>query len=514
MLYVVADNGYAISVRAADQSPAPISELVRGFRGLHVVKMDGRDYFQVRAKGATAVAHARAGVGPVLIHATVTRPYSHSLSDDQKKYRPTDELDDEQIHDPIVLLERRLVRRGKLTKQDCERMREETRDEVRAAAERALAACRPDPATALEHVVARAPEHPSGREPQASADADVETITLGEAVRRCLHEEMERDERIRVFGEDVADADPTVLDEVPGKGGVFGVTFGLQRRFGAARCFNTPLAEANIIGRGTGMAIRGLRPCAEIQFMDYIWPALQQLTQEAATTRWRSNGAWTCPLVVRVATGGYLQGGAIWHSHSGESIFAHVPGLHIAFPSRARDAVGLLRTAFRDCADPVLFLEHKHLYRQGYNRDPMPPLDWTLPFGKGAVVRPGDAGTIITWGATVQRARQAANNVEQSGDGAAEVIDLRTLAPWDREIVADSVRRTGRALIVHEDTLTVGFGAEVAAFLADECFEYLAAPVLRLAAPDVLVAYEPGLEHAVLPQIEDVERDLRALLAY
>ncbi len=253
--------------------------------------------------------------------------------------------------------------------------------------------------------------------------------------------------------------------------------------------------------------------------MDYIWPALQQLTQEAATTRWRSNGAWTCPLVVRVATGGYLQGGAIWHSHSGESIFTHVPGLQVVFPSRARDAVGLLRTAFRHSEDPVLFLEHKHLYRQGYNRDSMPPLDWSLPFGRGAVVRPGDAATVVTWGATVQRAKQAAANFDAMGAGEAaahgvEVLDLRTLVPWDRELVAASVRRTGRVLIVHEDTLTAGFGAEVAAFVADACFEYLAAPVLRLAAPDVLVGYEPGLEDATLPQIADIERDLRTLLDY
>ncbi len=403
---------------------------------------------------------------------------------------------------------------------------------MRAAAERAVAARRPDPASALEHVFAPttppapAPAPGLAPVPGSEADAEGEPVTMGEAIRRCLHEEMERDERIRVFGEDVADADPEVLDEVPGKGGVFGVTFGLQRRFGQSRCFNTPLAEANIVGRGVGMALRGLRPCAEIQFMDYIWPALQQLTQEAATTRWRSNGTWSCPLVVRVATGGYLQGGAIWHSHSGESIFAHVPGLHVVFPSRAGDAVGLLRTAFRSSGDPVLFLEHKHLYRQGYNRDAMPPLDWTLPFGRGAVVRAGDALTVVTWGATVQRAKQAAGNVDPDGTvqprgaragasgGGIEVIDLRTLVPWDREIVAESVRRTGRVLIVHEDTLTVGFGAEIAAFVADECFEYLAAPVLRLAAPDVLVAYEPGLEAATLPQVADIERDLRTLLAY
>ncbi len=506
VLFVVADNGYAISVRADDQHPAPIHEMVRGFRGLHVVKVDGRDYFKVREKGADAVAHVRMGAGPVLFHATVTRPYAHSLSDDQKKYRSAEELEDEELNDPLVRWERRLTRRNALTKADVERLREETRDEVRAAAQQALAAPRPDPRSVIDHVVAL-PATADPGEPVSDGDP----VTFGEAIRLTLHEQMAADERIRVFGEDVADADPEVLDEVPGKGGVFGVTFGLQRAFGESRCFNTPLAEANIIGRGGGMAIRGLKPCAEIQFFDYIWPAMQQLTQEVATTRWRSNGAFSCPLVVRVAIGGYLTGGAIWHSHCGESIFAHVPGLLVAFPSRARDAAGLLRTAFA-CDDPVLFLEHKHLYRQGYNRDPMPPPGWRLPFGRGAYITRGEAATVVTWGATVQRTKQAAAQI--GADSGVEIVDLRTIAPWDRDIVAESVRKTGRVLVVHEDTLTAGFGAEVAAFVADECFEYLAAPVWRLAATDTLVAYEPTLEAAILPQAADIERDLRALLAY
>jgi 2-oxoisovalerate dehydrogenase E1 component len=509
VLYVVADNGYAISVRLADQAPAPISEMVLGIRGLHIVKMDGRDYFDVRRKGADAIAHVRAGAGPCLIHALVTRPYSHSLSDDQKKYRGADELADEAAHDPIVALEHELVARGALTTADIEAMHAAAHERVRVAADAALAAAKPAPATALDHVVALPTIITVPDEPQPAADAPL--VTFGEAIRLTLHEQMALDERIRVFGEDVADADPHVIDEVAGKGGVFGITFGLQREFGDARCFNAPLAEANIIGRAVGQAVRGLRPCPEIQFFDYVWPAMNQLKSEAATMRWRSNGSFTCPMVVRIAIGGYLQGGAIWHSQCGESIFAHVPGLLVAFPSRARDAAGLLRTAFRS-EDPVLFLEHKHLYRQGYGRDAMPPPDWMIPFGRGAYVTRGDRITVVTWGATVHRAQLAAQ--ELGPDASVEIVDLRTIAPWDREIVAESVRKTGRVLVLHEDTLTGGFGGEIAAFVADECFEYLDAPVWRCAAADAHVAYEPGLEDAILPQVADIKRDLEGLLKY
>jgi 2-oxoisovalerate dehydrogenase E1 component len=520
VLYVVADNGYAISVRAGDQSPAPIAEMVAGVRGLHVTKIDGRDYFEVRRRGAEAIQRVRAGQGPGLIHALVTRPYSHSLSDDQKKYRPEDELVDEAEHDPLLVLEQALVRQGAITLPEAELIRSEAKATVAEAAKQALAARRPDPAAVTHQVLGP----PVVTEVPPDPPQDDEPVTFGEAIRRTLHDEMARDERIRIFGEDVADADPRVLDEVPGKGGVFGITFGLQREFGEARCYNTPLAEANIIGRAVGQAIRGLRPSPEIQFFDYIWPAMTQLKSEAATIRWRSNGTFTCPTVVRVPIGGYLTGGAIWHSQCGESIFAHIPGLMIAFPSRGRDAAGLLRTAFRS-EDPVLFLEHKHLYRQGYNRDPLPPADWLLPFGKGAYVTRGERVTVVTWGATVHRAQLAANALTngsegsegssgESGESGVEIIDLRTIVPWDHEIVAESVARTGRVLVLHEDTLTCGFGAEVAAWIADECFEYLDAPVWRLAAADAHVPYEPTLERAILPQVDDITRDLRRLLAY
>jgi 2-oxoisovalerate dehydrogenase E1 component len=504
ILYVVADNGYAISVRAEDQSPAPISEMVRGFRGLAITQVDGRDYFQSRLVGARAIARVRAGEGPGLIHAKVTRPYSHSAADTQSKYRSAGELEDELRHDPIVHLGQELVAGGVLDEADLDRLHDEAKTMVAEAARSALAAPRPDPTSVLEHVyVVPDIAEPSGDpEGEAEGEGKGEVVALGESIRRVLFEVMEADERVRVFGEDVADAPEEWIEQVEGKGGVFGTTHGLQRRFGIARCYNTPLAEANIIGRSVGQAIRGLRPCPEIQFFDYIWPAMTQIKTEAATIRWRSNGAFSAPVVIRVPIGGYLRGGAIWHSQSGESIFAHIPGLIVMFPSRARDAAGMLRCAFR-CEDPVLFLEHKHLLRQPYTRDPFPPAEWVVPLGRGDVRQEGDDLTIVSWGATVQKSIEAAALLAEQGYST-EIVDLRFISPWDHEIVARSVAKTGRVLVVHEDIRFTGFGAEVAAWIAEECFADLDAPVGRVGAKTCHVAYEPSLEEAILPQVDGI----------
>ncbi len=507
VVYLIADNGYAISVPVAEQAPAPISSLVAGFPQLEVRTVDGGDYAACRRAGEAAAGRARSGAGPVLLHATVTRPYSHSSSDSQTRYRAPADLAAELSRDPLSRLAAELASAGVLSPDEADRLRAEVHELVAAEAQKALGAARPTADSVLTHLFAM-PSLPVPAEPPADGPA----LHLGEAIRATLGELMAGDERIRVFGEDVGDATDEALAEVDGMGGVFGSTQGLQRRFGRSRCFNTPLAEANIVGRAVGQAVRGLRPAPEIQFLDYIWPAMQQIRSEAATMRWRSNGAFAAPIVLRCFAGGYITGGSIWHSQSAEAIFTHTPGLLVAFPSRARDAVGLLRAAFRH-DDPVLFFEHKHLLRQRYAMDPMPPPDYVLPFGLAACVRPGDHVTIVTWGAMVQRCLLAAASLAEEGIEA-EVLDLRTLAPWDKEAVAASVRRTGRCLVAHEDVLTGGFGGEIAAFVADECFADLDAPVRRVGALDTWVGYDPVLERASLPSKDDVIAAARGLTSY
>ena len=513
VVYLVEDNGYAISVPVEVQTPGgDISRLVESFPSLKVIRTDGTEAVASLRAMRDAVAHARGRSGPALVRASVIRPYSHSMSDDERAYKGTAEREAEAARDPLRRCAEFLTRTGVATEAELAAIAADVAHEIQQAADRAVAAPKPDPATVTRYVYSPTVDPASADfavEPRPEGNPD----TMVGAINRTLKDEMARDPRIVVFGEDVADCSHAeLLSEVSGKGGVFKVTLGLQREFGRERVFNSPLAEANIIGRAIGMAIRGLKPVVEIQFFDYIWPAMMQIRDELTMLRYRSNNAFACPMVIRVPIGGYLRGGALYHSQSGESIFAHCPGLRVAFPSTAADAAGLLRTAIRS-DDPVLFLEHKHLYRQTYNKAAYPGSDYTLPFARSVVRRPGTDVTIITWGALVQRALLAAEQATQQGIDVM-VVDLRTIAPYDWDGVARAVSATSRVIVAHEDQLTGGFGAEIAARIADELFDELDAPVKRVGALDCPVAYSPVLEQAILPQTSDLVDAIRTIARY
>jgi 2-oxoisovalerate dehydrogenase E1 component len=438
------------------------------------------------------------------VRALVTRPYSHSMSDDETKYKPRAEREGEAQRDCLSTYARFLVEEGFLDEAGLERLHQQVDAEIRKASEEAQQKPQPPPERVLRHVYCEEIDPTSealAAEPKIDPGQPPETLL--QLINYCLRDEMKRDPRIVVFGEDVADASHEwVLGETKGKGGVFGVTWGLQKLYGGERVYNSPLAEANIVGRAIGMATLGLRPVVEVQFFDYIWPAMMQIRNELSNLRWRSNGDFSAPVIIRTAYGGYLQGGAPYHSQCGESIFAHIPGLRVVLPSTAMDANGLLRTALR-CGDPVLFLEHKHLYRQPYAKSPYPGPDYTVPFGRARIVREGSDVTVVTYGALVQRTFLAAQEAAEQGIET-EILDLRTLQPLDFESVARSVQKTGRVIVAHEDTRFCGYGAEVASRIAEECFLDLDAPVRRVAALDCMVAYAPTSEEHILPQKDDM----------
>ncbi|HEX4277886.1 MAG TPA: dehydrogenase E1 component subunit alpha/beta [Bryobacteraceae bacterium] len=515
VLFLIEDNGYAISVPVEHQTAGgSISKLLAGFPDLLNIEVDGTDLISSYRAMAAAAAWCREGHGPALVHAHCIRRYAHSYSDEDKSYRAKHEREEEALRDPVVTFPKFLVEEGLLQASELEEMVREINLEVLEETHKALKAPAPDPDRVLLHLYSERVD-PTSAQFEAAAQPDGDPKTMLDLINVTLKEEMRRNERVIVFGEDVADCSREGnLAEVKGKGGVFGITAGLQKEFGGKRCYNSPIAEASIVGSAIGMATVGMKPVAEIQFFDYIWPAMMQIRDELASMRWRSNGHFSAPLVLRVPIGGYLTGGAIYHSQCGEVTFTHLPGLRVVFPSNAEDACGLLRTAIR-CEDPVLFLEHKKLYREMYNRSPHPGVDFTIPFGKAKVVKAGESVSIITYGALVQKALLAAQDVEKRLPGASvEVIDLRTLAPYDWEAIRTSVEKTSRVIVAHEDTLSFGYGAEIAARIADELFSSLDAPVKRVAAMDTWVGYHPQLENRILPQTEDLVRTIDQVLAF
>ena len=519
VLYVIEDNGYAISTPVEANTPGGnISRLIANFPNFHFAEVDGTDPIASYGAMVEAVAYCRSGAGPAVVHGHVVRPYSHSMSEDERDYRARAELDADALRDPISKMQVWLLRERILDAEGINALERRVEQEVQAASDKAVAAAFPKVESILAHQYSEDLSCKDGRFDTAAAPAtgDQTERTMADLINACLKDEMRRDARIVVFGEDVADATrESALKEakVKGKGGVFKLTSGLQTEFGSDRVWNSPLAEANITGRAIGMAMRGMKPVVEIQFFDYIWPAMHQMRNELSLVRWRSNGAFSCPLVMRVPIGGYLTGGSVYHSQSGESIFTHTPGVRIVMPSNALDALGLLRTAIR-CDDPVLFLEHKRLYRETFGRAVYPGPEYAIPFGKAKVVKAGKDLTVVTYGAVVPRALQAAVKIEREKGISVELIDLRTLSPYDWEAIAESVRKTSKVIVAHEDMKSWGYGAEIAARIGEELFDDLDAPVRRMAAMDTFVAYQPILEDAILPQPEDLYRAMAELAAY
>ncbi|MCF8242345.1 MAG: dehydrogenase E1 component subunit alpha/beta [Melioribacteraceae bacterium] len=502
VVFVIQNNKWAISVPVEQQTAgknASVAEMMKGYENLYRNVVDGTDFLEMNAAAQSAFKYARQGKGPALIEAKVVRLFSHSSSDDQKKYRSQESLEEDLKKDPIILFANKLIEKGVLTDLAYDEFKKEIKNHVDEIADWALKQPDPEASNALKYVFDESGK--KDRLEYEKSEPSGKPIVLVDAVNHALREEMERNEKIYVFGEDVAD----------GKGGVFSATKGLSTQFGNERVFNSPLAEASIAGVAVGMSLTGLKPCVEIQFGDYIWPAFMQLRDELVMYRYRSNNLFESPVVIRVAIGGFIHGG-LYHSQNIEAFFAHMPGLLIAYPSNAADAKGLLKTALR-LNDPVLFLEHKGLYRQSHSTVPSPDADYLLPFGKAKIIREGEDVTLVTYGTMVHQAKFAAKQLENDGYSV-EIIDLRTIAPWDEEAVFKSVKKTSKVLVVHEDTLTAGFGAEISAKISDACFQYLDGPVKRLGAKDTPIPYHPNLENEILPNKDKIYNSLKELLEY
>lgn len=500
VVFLIQDNAYAISVPKKEQHAGEsICDIVSGYDGLNRFEVDGCDFLEVYKTASEAVARARRGEGPSLILAHTVRLLAHSSSDDQRKYRSEEDLARDRIRDPLPRLERFLIEQNLILADDLKKIQKEVLERIEEASDAAEAEPQQDGSNLLKHVYSPAIVVP--RDGFIEREHTGSKVVMVDAINHALAEEMERNPKMIMYGEDIAGD----------KGGVFTATKGLTKKFGWERVFNSPLAEASIIGTAVGLALRGFKPVVEIQFGDYIWPAFMQLRNEVAMLRFRSNNEWSCPMVVRVAVGGYIHGG-LYHSQSIDGFFAHIPGLRVVMPSNAADAKGLLKTACRG-DDPVIFCEHKGLYRASFASAQEPDAEYCLPFGLARIVRPGSDISIITWGMMVQRSLEAARKLEEE-DIHVEVIDIRTLNPLDVDAVLDSVRKTGKVLIVHEDTITGGFGGEIAAIIAQEAFTHLDAPVQRVAAKDAPVPYGPALENVMLPQQSDILNALRRLAAF
>lgn len=502
VIFVIQNNKWAISVPVQGQTAgrgASVAEMVKGYDNLLTMSIDGTNFLEAHAAAKTAFKYARQGKGPVLVEAHVVRLFSHSSSDDQKKYRSQESLEEDLKKDPIELFSKKLIEKGILTELAYDEFKKEIVNHVNEAADYALKQPEPKAENALKYVYDE-----SGKRERLEYEKEGpegKPMVMVDAINHALREEMERNEKIYVFGQDVAD----------GKGGVFTATKGLSTQFGNERVFNSPLAEASIEGVANGMALAGVKPAVEIQFGDYIWPAFMQIRDEQVMYRYRSNNLFETPVVTRVAVGGFIHGG-LYHSQNIEAFFAHMPGLFVAYPSNSRDAKGLLKTALR-LNDPVLFLEHKGLYRQSHATVPVMGADYLIPFGKANVVKEGEDLTIITYGAMVHESRFAAKEVEKDGHSI-EIVDIRTINPLDTETIYNSVKKTGKALVLHEDTLFAGFGGEIAAGIAENCFQYLDAPVKRFAGADTPIPYHPNLENEVLPTRSRIKNVLEELLAY